>query len=147
MNIELDGTVRENLLRLVTDSTPALISYIDAQQTFRYCNALYEICRDRYRPGGLQADRRAARRQHLGRIGAGRRRQLLLYAAGQPDCRLTRYRLAGSISRRFSVRQPPFRQSCGKHRQPFSLGLCSARPNSSLSPHIPLLFQPQHLTS
>lgn len=42
MNTELDSTVRDNLLRLVIDSAPALVSYIDAQQTFRYCNALYE---------------------------------------------------------------------------------------------------------
>ncbi len=41
-NKKLASTGRDSMLRLVTDSVPVLISYIDAEQTFCYCNALYE---------------------------------------------------------------------------------------------------------
>ncbi|MBM9605616.1 chemotaxis protein CheB [Desulfopila inferna] len=37
-----DLEIRENMLRLVTDSMPVLVSYVDSNQTYRYCNAVYE---------------------------------------------------------------------------------------------------------
>ncbi|AXE33370.1 hypothetical protein DK843_03005 [Chromobacterium phragmitis] len=38
---ELDLVLREALLKTVTDSIPALVSFVDADQRYRYCNKTY----------------------------------------------------------------------------------------------------------
>ena len=37
-----DLQIRERMLRLVTDSVPAMIAYVDTDLRYQYCNALYE---------------------------------------------------------------------------------------------------------